>query len=185
MWQAQDAPRPQAPNAQKEITPAEYKAAFESSAQEVFSRTQYHWHNLAEDGKTRVPQPYCRDKKPRRPKKGAQKRHGKHEVCKQDFPRKMNLIGPQVICAGLARKYGLKVKGRRNALSLIQTRRDCAWINGTSALLAVVFQSNTDIKPNFRVPLTRETHDKDCDVACLEGKKSHATAVSALHLSAR
>ena len=80
-------------------------------------------------------------------------------------------MGPQVICAGLARKYGLKVKGRRNALSLIRTRRDCEWLNGTSALLAVVLQSNTDMKPNFRVPLTRETHDAACDEACLEGKK--------------
>jgi hypothetical protein len=154
---------------QKPLATTEYKAAFEQNAQHVFSCAQYHWHNLSEDGKTRMPQPYCRDKTKQRVKKGAHKKHGRNEVCKQDFPRKLNLVSPEIICAGLARKYGLKVKGRRNALSLIRARRNCAWLNGTTPLLSVLFRSNSDVKPNFRIPLTPATHESSCEANCLQG----------------
>ena len=65
---------------------------------------------------------------------------------------------PMVICQNLARKFGLKVKGRRNSLSLLKMKRQCAWLNGTTALFSVVFKCSTDVKPNFRVPITEKTH---------------------------
>jgi len=148
-----------------------YKEKFEVCAQEVFSRVQHHWHTLAEDGR-RVPQAYCRDKGKRTKKKGVQKKHGRDEVCKQDYPRKLNLVSPMVICAGIARKYGFKCKGRRNVLSLILGRRQCHWLNGTTGAFAVAFHSNTDIKPNYRVPLNGMTHEADCEYDCM-GAASH------------
>ena len=153
------------------MTAEELKDKFEAKAQEVFSRVQHHWHNLADDGKTRVPQPYCRDKGKRARKKGAKTKNGRHEVCKHEFPQRLHVLEPAVICAYLAKRYGKKVKGRRNALSLIHARRNCEWLNGTCPLLAVFFRSNTDLKPSFRTPLTRETHEACCPGPCLEDEK--------------
>jgi hypothetical protein len=165
LWEAEGAPEPKL----RKVATKEgltYKANFEATAQEVFSRAQHHWHDLTEDGR-RVPQPYCRDKGAQKKKKAAKKRHRRDDVCKQDFPRKLNLVGPMVICAGIARKYGYKCKGRRNVLSLILSRRQCHWLNGTTGAFAVAFRSNTDIKPNYRIPLTAATHEPDCEYDCL------------------
>ena len=60
-----------------------------------------------------------------RRKKGVRRRHGCcDEVCKQDFPKTRQLNdNAEVICPGIARKYGLTVKGRRNALGLVLAKR--------------------------------------------------------------
>ena len=106
------------------------KKAFEAEAQEVFSRMQTHWHPEDEHGR-RVPQNYCRERATRGPKKKPkQEPCSKHhkgkvhdEICKHDFPRKLNTKKSMVICQHLARTFGLKVKGRRNSLSLIDAPR--------------------------------------------------------------
>ena len=86
-----------------------YRARFEGVCQEVFSRFQHHWHSKDAEGR-RVPQSYCREKGRRTGKKGAKTKSGHVEICKQDFPRKLNVKTPVVLCQGLAQKFGLKVK---------------------------------------------------------------------------
>ena len=146
-----------------------YKGHFEGHVQEVFSRTQHHWHAL-QDGQ-RVPQHYCRlNKGPLKKGKAQQKRHGLGLVCKQDFPQRLNEGDSLVICPGLACKFKLKVQGRKNMLSAIFTRRKCPWLSGTTAVFAAAFQSNTHIAPNYRVPLTKASHDARCNADCLREK---------------
>ena len=112
---------------------ATFKRAHEAHVQHVFSHVQHNWHREEEDG-NRVPHPDCR-KKGRVTKKGKRKKHGRDEVCKQDYPAtlRLNLI-PRVICPGVAKRHRLAVKGRRNALCLLLAVRRCKWLSGTSPM---------------------------------------------------
>ena len=74
----------------------------------------------------------------------------------------------KVICRGNARRFGLRPSGRRNALGSILTKRVCKWRSGCSPAMALVFRCNTHTAPNYRVPVTNETHDKDCKGNCLD-----------------
>ena len=67
-----------------------------------------------------------------------------------------------MVCQGVAAEMDLKTTGRRNALGSILGRRSCSWFSGTSALLAAVARSNTNVQCNYRVPITAAPHDKDC-----------------------
>ena len=96
-------------------------------------------------------------------KYGVEARH----KCKHDFPMKKVISESKVICRGSARRFGLRVSGRRNALGSILTKRVCKWASGCSPAMALVFRCNTHTLPNFRVPITKETHDKDCKADCL------------------
>ena len=95
-------------------------------------------------------------------------RIGCTELCKQDFPktRRLTLI-PRVICPGVARTYKVNVKGRRNSLCLLLPRRRCPWMSGCSPMFAVWTGANTNIAPNYRIPLTEHTHDPECQRQCL------------------
>ena len=89
-----------------------------------------------------------------------------------DFPRKIPvkkngqfdkaLIRHRVVCLGIAKQLELQCSGRRNALGSIAGPRQCAWFSATSALLAKVTKSNTNVQCNYRVPLLEVTHDADC-----------------------
>ena len=126
----------------------------------IFSRVQHHWHALNDEGK-RVPLKYCKLKG----------RSGKH-ICKAGFPKKVLRHGggqikqdkyrPRVVCQFVAKELGLKTSGRRNALGSIVGRRLSEWFACTSAILAAVTQSNSNVQCNYRVPITPSTHDKDC-----------------------
>ena len=124
------------------------------------------WHH-EKDG-VRIPPAYCRKSGFKIGKMMKKKRAGCEEVCKQDFPktRRLNLI-PRVICPGVARTYKVNVKGRRNSLCLLLPRRRCAWFSGCSPSLAVWTGANTHIAPNYRIPLTKLTHDPECARNCL------------------
>ena len=74
--------------------------------------------------------------------------------------------------AGNAMKHGLRVRGRRNALGSILGKRNCPWLNGTARPLAAMFGSNTDTKPNYRVPLLSCTHDPNCLAGCIRDLRS-------------
>ena len=76
---------------------------------------------------------------------------------------KLCIDAPTVVCRGIAKKLGLRVSGRRNAIGKVMCRRQCEWQSGTSPALAVLFRSNTHTAPNYRVPLLPQTHD---DGAC-------------------
>ena len=76
-----------------------------------------------------------------------------------------------VICKGNARRFGLRPSGRRNALGSILTKRTCKWVSGCSPTMALLFRCNTHTAPNYRVPITEETHDKECTANCLAQDK--------------
>ena len=140
---------------------ARYKRTFQKEVQFIFSRVQHHWHNRAEDG-TRVPPKYCRMKGWR---PGAK--------CKMDSPRMIpckkngifdkDAIRHRVVCLGVAKQLDLRCSGRRNALGSIAGPRRCAWFSATSALLAKVTKSNTNVQCNYRMPLLEGSHDRDCN----------------------
>jgi hypothetical protein len=137
----------------------EFKRIFETDVQFVFSRVQHHWHPLNKKGQ-REPMPYCRP---------ASKRCTR---CKRDFPKKVqkdafgkvrrDRYRARIVCRGVAAELDLKTTGRRNALGSILGRRQCEYFSSTSALLAEVSRSNSNVQCNYRVPITSVTHDKDC-----------------------
>ena len=119
-------------------------------AQYVFNRVQRHVHKKQKDG-TYVPLNSCMPKK-----------HKKRKVlnkfscqCKADFP-KNNVITDRtvLICQGMARRFRLRIRGRRNALGLWQGQRSDPWQSGTTPSLAVHFRSNSHTMPNYRLPPT-------------------------------
>ena len=66
-----------------------------------------------------------------------------------------------LVCRGIARKLGLWVTGRRNAIGRIVGRRRCDWQSGTTPSFGVLFRSNSHTAPNYRLPVFKETHDDD------------------------
>ena len=76
----------------------------------------------------------------------------------------------RVVCQGVAAQLDLKTTGQRNALGSIVGKRQCEWFAPTSAVLAGVTRSNTNVQCNYRVPITETTHDKDCPTKNCIGK---------------
>ena len=108
-----------------------------------------------------------------------------NKQCKHDFPKTRTCVGaPLLVCRGLAKRFGLRVSGKRNALGLTIGRRCCELQSGTTAAFAVLFRSNTHRMPNYRLPLLAETHEHDfCkSKTCLEqvGDPVHTKRVSKL-----
>ena len=136
---------------------------FRTDVQFIFSRVQHHWHKLDDKG-NRVPLKYCCLKGKR-----------KQFLCKAGFPKKVlrhrdgklkvEKYRCRIVCQGVAAEMNLKTSGRRNALGSILGRRRCNWFSVTSAVLANVARSNTNVQCNYRVPITSFTHDKDCHSA--------------------
>ena len=136
----------------------------------IFSRVQHHWHPKSEKGE-RVPTAYCR---PVGRKSNC--------MCKRGFPKKVlkdhfGKVRPEtcrvrVVCQGVAAQLDLKTTGQRNALGSIVGKRQCEWFAPTSAVLAPVTRSNTNVQCNYRVPITETTHDKDCPSKNCIGKTS-------------
>ena len=140
-----------------------FEHQFRSDVQFIFSRVQHHWHKLDDKG-IRVPLIYCCLKGKR-----------KQFLCKAGFPKKVlrhrdgklkvEKYRCRIVCQGVAAEMNLKTSGRRNALGSILGRRRCNWFSVTSAVLANVARSNTNVQCNYRVPITSFTHDKDCTSA--------------------
>ena len=140
---------------------ADFKRRYEEDVQFIFSHVQHHWHAL-NDLKERVPTKYCSIRGKKCP--GGQ--------CKRGFPRRVlkdkkgklrqEKYRMRIVCRGVAAELGLRCSGRRNMLGAVLGKRRCQWFSGTSALLAHVFRSNTNIQTNYRIPLTAATHDRDC-----------------------
>ena len=139
----------------------DFKAAYEADVQFIFSHVQHHWHAVDPKTGSRVPLKYCKPK-------GIKKQH----FCKGGFPKKvhrlrngkldMQKFRTRVICKGVAKEMDLKVSGRRNMLGSVLGKRRDEWFSTTSALLAHVFRSNTNIQTNYRLPINAFTHDQDC-----------------------
>ena len=73
----------------------------------------------------------------------------------------------------MARRFKLRVRGRRNAFGLWQGERTDMWQSGTTPSLAVHFRSNSHTMPNYRVPLTPAIHTAVCSCSSCQkqGKK--------------
>jgi len=135
---------------------ANFTRSYFKDAQYVFSRCHHHWHPVNPRTHQRMPIAGCRSKRD-------------INICKGRYPltKRLNLI-PKVICKGNCRKHDLRVSGRRNALGMLLGRRGCEWFSGTTPGFAVLFRENTHTAPNYRVPLSRKTHDPECSADCLD-----------------
>ena len=87
-------------------------------------------------------------------------RKGGKKKPKCGFPKEkqLNTIS-RVICRGNARRYEVRITGKRNSFGIIQGRRTRPWLSGTTPSFAAVFRSNTHTQPNYRLPLLPGTHD--------------------------
>ena len=74
------------------------------------------------------------------------------------------MTAPLVVCRGLAKKFNLKTSGARNWLGQILGLRNEEWLNGCMPGVCIAFAgSNSDVKPNDRLPITEETHELQCN----------------------
>ena len=145
-----------------------FRTKYFADAQFVFSRVQHHVHLKTKHGY--VPLKACAKKTKKKSKAGA------CGVCKADFPKtRFCTPKPLVVCRGIARKFGLRTSGRRNAFGSIIGKRTCKWQSGTTPSFAVLFRSNTHTMPNYRVPVLPETHEAgSCpSKACAEHVEMH------------
>ena len=101
-----------------------------------------------------VPLKACRLKKKLRTKATVGER------CKGDFPKtKLMVSTPLLVCRGIAKKFGLRVTGRRNHFGGMIGKRRRPWQSGTVPAFAVLFRSNTHSLHNYRAPIMPETHE--------------------------
>ena len=96
--------------------------------------------------------------------------------CKHDFPKTKQITArSRVICRRLAKSIGVKALGRRGRLGTILGRRDDPWLSATARGLASALRSNTNTMPNYRIPITAETHDAECaGTRCVRQDDDHA-----------
>ena len=89
---------------------------------------------------------------------------------------------PLVLCKALAKSFQLRCSGARNWLGQILCVRNDEWVNGTMPGLCVALAgSNSDVKPNDRLPIIPETHEKCCrKKRCLVRKHTlkHTTRIT-------
>jgi hypothetical protein len=126
MWANSTVKSSHASPTQKEamIDGERYRAAYFADAQFVFSRVQHHFHKKTNKGYVPLPRA-CMSK-------------GYKDKCKHDFPKQKQMaLKARVICRGNARTFGVRVKGKRNALGLTLNRRTCEWQSGTCPAFAV------------------------------------------------
>ena len=146
LWQKNHSSSPEVQELREQVykEAEEFRKKFDMDVQIVFSRTQHHWHQKNKDGE-RIPMKYC---KPRG-------KFNKKKCCKRGFPKhvfrnkKTGAVDEEkarvcIVCKGVALKMNLKVSGRRNMLGSIAGKRRCEYFSGTSALLALLFRSNTN-----------------------------------------
>ena len=148
---------------------------FMRDAQFVFSRVQHHCYQKTSMGY--VPFKACKVKQ--RGKCKSTKVH----VCKADCPKtKLLISATRLVCRGLAKKHGLRTKGRRNQLGNMIGKRACEWQSGTHPAFAILFRSNSHTLPNYRAPLLSCTHDddacdnKECKDSCLDSEMNKKLA---------
>ena len=105
--------------------------------------------------------------------------------CKAQFPKDNVITSSTVlICQGLARKFQLKVSGRRNAFGMWQGKRKDVWQSGTTPSFAVHFRSNSHTMPNYRLPPMPILHETSCNSrACKEEAQKMMDSLSLKSLS--
>ena len=140
----------------------QYKKYFEQAFQFFQERCQHHIHKLV-DGKRVIPNA-CRSKT-------------KPNECKHEAPW-TNRVSPSwmtepLVCKGIAKQFQLRCSGARNWFGQILGLRNDEWVNGTMPGLCVALAgSNSDVKPNDRLPIIEETHEIYCKRRCAVKKHS-------------
>lgn len=126
---------------------------YHEDAQRMFSRVQHHVHEKTKKGY--IPLGACMSKK----SKG---------LCKHDFPMEKRLTKRlRIICQGNAKRFGLRIKGKRNQLGMTLGKRTDVWQSGTAMVFAVFCRSNTHTAPNYRMPPLDAVHDDEfCKKSC-------------------
>ncbi len=93
----------------------------------------------------------------------------KPDQCKHGFMKDHLLDDrPRLLCRGLAEALSLPSKGRRNAVGSIEGSRNSGSINGSVPAMSVGTGDNNDIKIPYRLPITQQSHDVECDGNCPE-----------------
>ena len=147
--ESHNVPMPKGNNA----SPVQFKAMFKAAFQYFQERCQHHLHKLV-DGKRVVPKA-CRSK--------TKPKECKHEAPWTNRVSPAWMTQPLVVCKGIAEKSKLRCSGARNWLGQILGLRNDEWVNGTMPGLCVAFAgSNSDVKPNDRLPILPETHESCC-----------------------
>ena len=81
----------------------------------------------------------------------------------------MNTHEPLLVCPGIASSRGLRTSGTRNWLGAVLPNRNNEWLNGTLPGFILAFAgSNSDTKPNDRLPIMQETHELCCKEKCVK-----------------
>ena len=127
---------------------------YKRDLQFIFSRVQHHCHKRTAKGY--VPLKACR-----------MKSRGKRKVrtqdkCKAGFPlTHLKTDRAVLVCRGIAKRFKLRISGRRNAFGGMVGKRRCEWQSATTPAFAAMFRSNTHTLPNYRAPILPETHEDE------------------------
>ena len=141
------------PDIEALIDGAQYKSSFASIFQYFQSRCQHHIHKEV-NGKRIVPNA-CRSK--------SHPTQCKHEAPWTNRVSPEWMKGPLLVCQGIAKQFKLRCSGVRNWLGQTLLLRNEEWVNGTMPGLCVAFAgSNSDVKPNDRLPILEATHEASC-----------------------
>ena len=125
---------------------------YKHDLQFVFNRVQHHCHKKTAKG-------FC-PLKACRIKCNSKRKAGMKDECKAGFPKThLKTDRHVIVCRGVARRFKLRISGRRNAFGCMVGKRSCEWQSGTAPAFAAVFRSNTHTLPNHRAPIRPETHD--------------------------
>ena len=136
-----------------------FKETSDGALQYFMSRCQHHIHRRVVDPKTkqekRLGPNACASKKNKR-------------ECKREAPW-TNRVSPEwmttplLVCKGIAKQFKLRTSGVRNWSGQTLGLRNEEWLNGCMPGLCVAFAgSNSDVKPNDRLPMIGKTHEPCC-----------------------
>ena len=91
------------------------------------------------------------------------KRECKHEAPWTNRVSPEWMSTPLLVCKGIAKQFKLRTSGVRNWLGQSLGLRNEEWLNGCMPGICVAFAgSNSDVKPNDRLPITEKTHEPFC-----------------------
>ena len=129
-----------------------FKQKYFKDAQQVLSRTNHHIHPMSSKG--RQPLAACKPKGKR----------GLCNTCKGGYPKEkqINKHRVKVVCPGVAKKYDLRVSGRRNSSGSMLGVRHCPWLCEFVPALTSFLRCNNNAQPHWHLPIIPETHDQSC-----------------------
>ena len=79
------------------------------------------------------------------------------------WTNRVNHDKPMLVCKGIAKRFDLRTSGDRNWLGQTLGLRNEEYLNGCMPGLGVALAgSNSDVKPNDRLPILEQTHESHC-----------------------